>query len=147
MSILSRLVGATAATVLVGGVTSVSASAAAPSNLHFEDSGAEPFTSCEGINAELSWDDSLHEIVKPRGRDGLVYHSANVHGTTTFTNLDTGKTSTSVYNFTDRDQQVTDNGDGTLTVTIAQPGLKRWYGSDGELLFVDAGTFWLPDSG
>ena len=37
--------------------------------------------------AELSWDDNVHEIVKPRGRDGLVYFSANVHGTTTITNL------------------------------------------------------------
>ena len=106
--------GCNRATVLVGGVTPVSASAAVLSNLHFEDSGSEPFTFCEGIDAEVSWDDSVHELVKTRGGDGLVYFSANVRGTTTYTNLDTGKTYTNVYNFTDRDQQVTDNGDGTL---------------------------------
>ena len=143
MSTLSRLVGAVAAAVLAGGVAAPSASAAVVSNLHFEDSGSEPFTFCEGIDAEVSWDDSVHEIVKTRGRNALVYFSANVKGTTTFTNLDTGKTYTNVYNFTDRDQQVTDNGNGTLTITIATPGSERWYGSDGKLLFVAAGTFWF----
>jgi len=143
MSTLSRLVGATAAAVLVGGVAAASASAAVLSNLHFEDSGSEPFTFCEGIDAVVSWDDSVHEIVKTRGRDGLVYFSANVKGTTTYTNLDTGKTYRNVYNFTDRDQQVTDNGDGTLTITVATPGANKWYGSDGKLLFVVAGTFWF----
>ena len=116
--------GSSRATVLMGGVAPAAASAAVLSNLHFEDSGSEPFTFCEGIDAEVSWDDTVHEIVKTRGRDGLVYFSANVHGITTYTNLDTGKTDTNVYNFTDRDQQVTDNGDGTLTITIAYAGFQ-----------------------
>jgi hypothetical protein len=136
-------VGVTAATVLVSGVAGASASSAVLSHLHFEDSGSEPFTFCEGIDAEVSWDDSVHELVKTRGPDGLLYFSANVQGTTTYTNLDTGKTYTNVYNVTDRDQQVTDNGDGTLTITIAQPGANKWYGSDGKLLFVTGGTFWF----
>ena len=142
MRTLSRLVGATAATVLVGGVAA-SASAAVLSNLHFEDSGSEPFTFCEGIDAEVSWNDSVHELVKSRGRDGLVYFSANVQGTTVYTNLDTGKTYSNTYNITDRDQQVTDNGDGTLTITIAQPGSNKWFDSDGRLVFVTGGTFWF----
>lgn len=143
MSTLSRLVGVTVATVLAGVGAAAPASAAVLENLHFEDSGSEPFTFCEGIHAVVSWDDSVHEIVKTRGRDGLVYFAANVHGTSTFTNLDTGLTYTNVYNFTDRNQQVTDNGDGTLTITVATPGSNRWYGSDGKLLFVSAGTFWF----
>jgi hypothetical protein len=143
MSTLSKLVGATAATVLAGVAAAAPASAAVLENLHFEDSGSEPFTFCEGIDAEVSWDDSVHEIAKTRGRDGLVYFAANVHGTRTYTNLDTQKTYTNVYNFTDRDQQVTDNGDGTLTITVASPGSGRWYGSDGRLLFGAAGTFWF----
>lgn len=143
MSTLSRLVGAIAATVLVGGLSAVPASAAVVSHLHFEDSGSEPFTFCEGIDAVVSWDDTVHELIKTRGRDGLVYFSANVRGTTTFTNLDTGKTYTNVYRFLDRDQRITDNGDGTLTITIATAGSDRWYGSDGELLFVNAGAFWF----
>ena len=113
------------------------------SHLHFEDSGSEPFTFCEGIDAEVSWNDTVHELVKSRGRDGLVYFSANVQGTTVYTNLDTGKTYSNTYNITDRDQQVTDNGDGTLTITIAQPGSNKWFDSDGRLLFVTGGTFWF----
>ena len=143
MNILLRLVGASAAAVLVGGMAAGSASAAVVSNLHFEDSGSEPFTFCEGIHAEVSWQDSVHELIKTRGGDQLVYFSANVRGTTTFTNLDTGKTYTNVHQFTDRDQQVKDNGDGTLTITVASPGSDRWYDSDGKLLFVTAGTFWF----
>lgn len=143
MSTLSTLMGATTATVLAGVVTAGSASAAVLENLHFEDSGSEPFTFCKGLNIEVSWDDQVHEMVRTRGREGLVYFAANVHGTTTYTNLDTKKTYTNVYNFSDRNQQVTDNGDGTLTITIATPGSNRWYGSDGRLLFVSAGTFWF----
>jgi hypothetical protein len=143
MSTLSKLVGAAAAMVLASVVAAPPASAAVLVNLHFEDSGSEPFTFCEGMNVEESWDESVHEIGKTRGRDGLVYFAANVHGTRTFTNLDTGKTYTNVYNFTDRGQQVTDNGDGTLTITVATPGSNRWYDSDGKLLFVSAGTFWF----
>lgn len=143
MSTLSRLVGVTAATVLAAGVAAAPASAAVVSHLHFEDSGSEPFPFCEGIDAQVSWDDRVHEIVKTRGPDGLVYFSANVKGTTTYTNLDTGKTYTNVYRFTERDQRVTNNGDGTLTITIATPGHNKWYDSDGNILFVTAGTFWF----
>jgi hypothetical protein len=143
MSTLGKLVGATAATILAGVGAAAPSSAAVQSNLHFEDSGSEPFTFCEGLDVTVSWDDTVHEIVKTRGSDGLVYFSANVHGTTTFTNLDTQKTYTNVYSFTDRDQRVTDNGDGTLTITVANQGFDRWYDSDGRLLFVSAGTFWF----
>lgn len=143
MNTLSRLVGAATATLLVGGVTATPASAAVQLNLHFESSGSEPFTFCDGLDAEISWHDSVHELIKTRGGDRLVYFSANVRGTSTFTNLETGKTYTNVYQFTDRDQQVKDNGDGTLTITVASPGSDRWYDSNGKLLFVTAGTFWF----
>src|SRR5688500_20195155 len=103
MSNLSRLMGATTATLLAGVVAAAPASAAVLSNLHFEDSGSEPLTFCEGLDVEVSWDDTVHEIIKTRGRDGLVYFAANVHDTTRYTNLDTAKTSTNVYNITDRD--------------------------------------------
>lgn len=141
MNTLSRLVGAATATLLVGGVAAIPASAAVQSNLHFESSGSEPFTFCDGLDVEVSWHDSVHEVIGTRGRDRLVYFSANVRGTTTFTNLDTEKTYTNTYQFSDRDQRVEDNGDGTLTLTIARPGSERWYDSNGKLLFVTAGIF------
>ena len=141
MTIRSVLGGAAAALLLAGGLAVAPASAAVLSQLHFQNSGSEPFTDCDGIDATVAWDDSVHELVKTRGREGLVYFAANVHGTTGFTNLATGKTYTNVYNFTDRDQQVVDNGDGTLTITISNLGNSKWFGADGKLLFVTAGNF------
>jgi len=137
----SRIVGATAALVLAGGLATAPASAAVQENLHFQDSGSEPFPLCSGINATTSWDDTVHMLVKTAGGERLVYFAANVHGTRTFTNLATGKAYTNVYNFTDRDMKVTDNGDGTLTITISNVGTNKWYGADGRLLLVVAGHF------
>ena len=141
MSVMSRLWGVTAAIVLLGGMAGAPAQAAVVSNMQFTDSGSEPITDCAGIDAVVSWEDRVHELIKTKGSAGLVYFAVNVHGTATFTNLDTQKTYTNVYNFSDRDQRITDNGDGTLTITISSSGSGRWYGSDGKLLFVTAGSF------
>ena len=42
---------------------------------------------------------------------------------------------------TDRDLRVTDNGDGTLTITVQTSAVFRYYDPEGKLLFVDAGNF------
>ena len=141
MTIRTVLGGAAAALLLAGGLAAAPASAGVLSHLHFQNSGSEPFTGCDGIDATVAWDDSVHELVKTRGREGLVYFAANVQGTTVYTNLDTGMTYTNVYHVTDRDQAVVDNGDGTLTITISNLGSSRWLGSDGRPLFVTAGNF------
>jgi hypothetical protein len=59
MTIRSALAGATAAVALVGGLAVAPASAAVLENLHFQNSGSEPFTFCSGINATVSWDDHV----------------------------------------------------------------------------------------
>jgi hypothetical protein len=141
MTIRSVMGGAAATILLAGGLATGPASAEVVYHQHFRDSGSEPFTFCDGLDATVSWDDSVHELVKTARRDQLVYFSANVQGTTVFTNDVTGKRYTNVYSFTDRDQEVVDNGDGTLTITISNRGMGRWYGSDGKLLFVAAGNF------
>ena len=141
MTIRSMLGGAAATFLVAGGLAAAPASAEVVWHQHFHDSGSEPFTACTGIDATVSWDESIHELIKTARRDQLVYFSANVQGTSVFTNDATGKTYTNVYSFTDRDQEVVDNGDGTLTITIANRGVGKWYGSDGKLLFVAAGNF------
>jgi hypothetical protein len=133
--------GAAATVLLASGLATAPASAAVIHNQHFHDSGSEPFTFCDGIDATVSWDDSVHELVKTVRSDQLVYFSANVQGTAVYTNNATEKTYTNVYTFTDRDQEIVDNGDGTLTITISNKGMDRWYGPDGKLLFVAAGNF------
>jgi hypothetical protein len=140
MNTITRSLAAAGALVLLA-VTPSPASAAVIEHHHFVDSGTEPFDFCPDINAEVSWNDRVHEMIRSHGPDGLVYFKANVHGTTVFTNLDTGGTYTNVYNFTDRDLKVVDNGDGTLTITIASSGSFKWYDADGNRVLKGAGQF------
>ena len=51
----------------------------------------------------------------------------------------TNRTFTEVDNFIVKDQRVTDNGDGTLTILIKATGSVKFYGPDGKLLFNDPG--------
>jgi hypothetical protein len=132
---------AAAAALALLGVGASPASGAVIVHEHFVDSGSEVFDFCPGIDAEVSWNDRVHEIIRTRGKDGLVYFKANVHGTQVFTNLDTGGTYTNTYNFTDRDLKVVDNGDGTLTITIASSGSFKWFDADGNRVLKGAGQF------
>jgi hypothetical protein len=135
-----RTLAAAGALALVS-VGAGSASAAVIEHHRFVDSGSESFEECPGINAEVSWNDRVHELIRTQGPHGLVYFKVNVHGTTVFTNLDTGGTYTNTYNFTDRDLKVVDNGDGTLTITIATSGSFKWFDSDGNQVLKGAGQF------
>lgn len=78
-------------------------------------------------------------ILNSQRRDRLPYALENVHGTTSFTNLENDKSYTRVFNLTFKDLQVTDNGDGTLTILVIEAGTSKWYGPDGKLLFNDSG--------
>ena len=123
------------------GIAAGPASAAVIENRHFVDSGSDTFDFCPDINAEISWNDRVHELIRTHGPDGLVYFKANVHGTSVFTNLDTGGTYTNTYTVTDRDLKVVDNGDGTLTITIQNTGSFKWFDSDGNRVLKGTGNF------
>ena len=140
MTITIKTLAAASALALLG-VGAIPASAAVIVHEHFVDSGSEPFTFCPGITAEVSWNDRVHELIRSKGKHGLVYFKANVHGTTVFTNLDTGGTYTNTYNFVDRDLKVVDNGDGTLTITIASSGSFKWFDADGNRVLKGSGAF------
>jgi hypothetical protein len=141
VNVIAKLVAVTTGSVLVAVVSAVPASARVLEHDHFNDSGSEPFTECAGIDATVSWDDDVHLLVKTKRSGGLVYFGVNVHGTTAYTNNDTGMSYSNVYNFRDRDHVITDNGDGTLTITVRDSGANRWYDSDGSFLFISAGSF------
>jgi hypothetical protein len=140
MNTITKGLAAAGAIALLG-ATATPASAAVVGNQHFVDSGTETFDFCPGINAEHSWRDSVHELVRTAGPDGLVHFSANVHGQQVFENLDTGGTYTSVYTFTDKDLKVVNNGDGTLTITIQNTGSFKWIDTDGNTVLRGAGNF------
>jgi len=140
MTTTIRTLAAAGALALLG-VGASPASAAVIVHERFVDSGSEAFTACPGINAEISWTDRVHELIRTKGKDGLVYFKVNVHGTTAVTNLNTGGSYTNVYNFNDRDLKVVDNGDGTLTITIASSGSFKWFDADGNRVLKGAGQF------
>ena len=127
--------------VVSGLVVSVGPAAAAPiEHEHFSRVGSEvvdPF--CGDLRVRIDTDLRGLILISAQGPDGLSYFLQSLHGTISYTNLATGKSLTTVHNFINKDLDVTDNGDGTLTVLGMSSGVLKSYGPDGSLLFVDSG--------
>jgi hypothetical protein len=75
-----------------------------------------------GLTVEVAVVLNLRVHAVPHGADGLVYFVH--HGTTaeTLTNLANDRSLTTFARVIEKDQRVTDNGDGTLTVLILATG-------------------------
>ena len=135
-------------------VIGMSIAAAAPASAkpvehdHFVDSGSEIIQEvdplfCTGIvdfPVLHEWNAQGMVLLVERG-DGLIYGKSAVQATDTWTNTLNDKTVTITRSGQDRDRQVTDNGDGTVTIEVAVSGVQKAYGPDGERLFIDAGIF------
>jgi hypothetical protein len=62
------------------------------------------------------------------------------------TNLDTGGTFTNVFDSSTQDHRITDNGDGTITITEYGAGGSRYYDQYGKLVLKDPGSLrWAFD--
>jgi hypothetical protein len=130
--------------VAVTAASTATASAEPVARERFHDSSsevAEDFCGDLTVQIDSVFDGSF--LVNARGSDGLIHGAARIHGTETYTNLENDRTITIVTDVQERDQIVTDNGDGTLTIRVATPGRHAVYGPDGRLLFNDAGTAWF----
>jgi len=99
----------------------------------------EDFCDVAGLNVSWGYDDYVNVLFNARGSDGLAYFTGTIHGKTWWTNLATGKTMIQVYNYVDKDQKVSDNGDGTLTILITNAGSSKVLDANGRLLFNDPG--------
>jgi hypothetical protein len=137
-----------AAAVLLGSSLPVLAKPAE----HFFDEGSFSLDiDCgDGLVLELDGTFQEHVLIIDRGKDRVPHFQANVSRTLIFTNPANGKTFTESQRFVDKDQSVTDNGDGTFNVVILLAGRILFHGPDGKLLFVDAGqqvleTVWADD--
>ena len=141
-SLKFALVGGMASACVLAGV--VPAAAAKPvENGHFQESESEELDDfCGDMAVLIEHEARGHFIGKARGAQGLIHFSANVRGTDRYTNLATNKTFTIEFAFNDKDQSVTDNGDGTLTILFKSTGIQKAFGPDGELLFHDSGAGW-----
>lgn len=95
---------------------------------------------CGDLEVRIEFNDQGHFVIRPTGPDGLPRFSSNHHGSATHTNVATGKAFTIKFDYVNSDVRVTDNGDGTLTILFQVPGHERYYGPEGQLLFMTAGT-------
>ena len=109
----------------------------------FKDSHVEQETHefCD-VPFLVRWDGrvTVTETGIARGGGELEYYSIHVSAEDTFTNVETGVSFRSVDAFSGRDQKLTLNADGTLTVEFMDRFSSKLFGSDGKLVGLDAGT-------
>ena len=123
--------GVTAAVMLAAG-----AAAQPPFKERFHDEGT--FVEEDFCGAGLTVDGTFvvdgSVLAVAHGPDGLAYFLEHITATTTFTNRANGKTVTIEGSGIGKDLQVTDNGDGTLTILNLRTGNDVYYGPDGNVI-------------
>ena len=94
----------------------------------------EDFCGVDGLTVEFAGHrvGTVHAV--PHGRDGLPYFGFNYKQTEVITNLANDNFVTATATVRDKDQRVTDNGDGTLTVLVLATGNATLYGPDGKAI-------------
>lgn len=107
---------------------------------HFHDEGTGDPYDCDGTPAQVHFEVDGNFNFVPHG-SGLAYFRESLHGTATWTNLANGGTYTRMFALSSRDLEVTDNGDGTLTIVAQDAGTDRWYDTNGRMVLVESGQF------
>jgi hypothetical protein len=141
---LSRTLLLTAGLAVAVSMSTAGLAAAQPiAQEHFHDSGSEVIEEfCGDLTVRHDFEADVYFSGKPHGPDGLIYFADRIRATDAWTNLANDKTFTVTFAGQQKDQQVTDNGDGTLTIQVLLAGRAFAYGPDGtRFLFLDAGMF------
>ena len=102
---------------------------------HFEGTFVDE-TECgiDGLTLDVVAEGRFSAVA--HGRDRLVYHLDQFRETVIYANPATGKTVTYVSNGINvKTLKVTDNGDGTLTITTQITGRESLYNDDGESIW------------
>lgn len=107
---------------------------------HFHDAGSELLEDlCGDVDIHSTWDFSGSFLGVRVGPESFVHFRDSVRGTNVYTNIETGRTYTVRFTAANHDLEVTDNGDGTLTIMIQGSGTERWYDGDGKLVLMNPG--------
>ena len=93
----------------------------------------------EIVPFDVLFEEDSHGNFRGVVRNGVFYGQSTVHVELSWTNLETGLSFSSVWQGIDKDHEVTANPDGTTTVTILYTGPTKYFGPDGELIFMDVG--------
>jgi hypothetical protein len=94
---------------------------------------------CGDLSVRIDVDQAVSFLANAKGPDGFVYARENIHGTVMIINMATGKAFTNDFTFVRKDLKITDNGDGTLTITTVVEGRFKTYAPDGSVLYRDTG--------
>ena len=140
---LSRTLLLTAGLTVAVSMSTAGLAAAQPiAQEHFHDSGSEVIEEfCGDLTVRHDFEADGYFSGKPHGPDGLIYFADRFRLTDAWTNLANDKTFTATFVGQQKDQQVTDNGDGTLTIQVLIAGRNFEYGPDGTRLSVVGGIF------
>jgi len=113
-------------------------------NFHDEFTETEEnFCDVEDLDVEIHGVIDGTFLFNTTGKNDLPHLVTTVHGTVTLTNLTTGKSYTDVFDNVDKTLEVTDNGDGTVTVVQLLTGGGRVLGPDGKVVFHNDGQIRL----
>jgi hypothetical protein len=137
---LLRAAVAACGLALVGGMVASAPAAAQPIEKgHFHDVFTSDVYDCDGTPAQDSGDVWVHFLLNQRGSSPFPYEQESDHGTVVTTNLATGGTFTQIFTSNAKQQVITDNGDGTITITVFASGSTRFYDTDGNFVLKDPG--------
>ena len=89
------------------------------------------FCDVDGLTVDIDFTVDGRFLVKSRGVDQLAYYAEHVKVHQVITNRASGAFVTEVDTVLDKDQRVTNNGDGTLTVLILATGNATVYDENG----------------
>ena len=157
----SKALGILTSAAAVLAVATPPASAAIIESGTFRDEFSDTirkFCGVRGLTVEFEGVVEGQFKVNARSPRKFDYYQEHVSVTTVYTDTATGQTATDIQpNTVGKDQSITDNGDGTLTIVVLLTGGARTYGDDGSLIAsnsgqvrfrdtVDADTFKLLDS-
>jgi hypothetical protein len=132
-----RFVAVLACCVAVSAVLAGQASARQIFQERFHDEGAlvfEDFCDVEGLTVHDAWNTEGKISAVQRGPNGFTYVLEHFKTTAVYTNQANGKTATLVLKSNFKDLEVTDNGDGTLTLLALATGNDVLYGADGKAI-------------
>lgn len=135
LMILMLLVGVTGTALAASSHTSVKAGSGQAITFKFHDEGAdliEEFCGEPGLTVQHTYSLDMFVNIVPHGPNRLNYYLQ--HGVWRDTYTRNGKTIAAVANVTEKDQFITDNGDGTFTIVILATGNATAYGSDGKAI-------------
>lgn len=94
----------------------------------------EDFCDVSGLTVQLDSVVDGRFLLNRHGPDGLAYALELIQLADTWTNIDNGNTITVRERTVFKDQRVTDNGDGTLTILVLGTGNFTVYGQDGKAI-------------